>query len=181
MQTFEHRAIQAELDAIIDPADLRDALYHFGKKFHVIKIAGYPLRFERRKARASDWRIGLGAVGMAGLMSLAFVLDKSLVPAFINSAPYIGILTVLGMFAAAARRIRVSDWFVVTYLGSCFLAALMFLPVILLERDVPALLAAGFLFSISLALFMNISTFFYVLNAHFATWSFGPAWHEAGA
>lgn len=180
MPTFEQRAIQEELDLIDDPADLRDLLYLFGNEFYTFNIAGHRLRFERRKARASDWRIGVVAVLVAALLSLAFVLDQAIITAFVGSAPYIGAASLVGMFFAAWRRIRVSDWFLLFYLGSYLTAASIVLPTVLLsENNMLPLLAAAILFSVSLALFLNISFLFYVAHLNFARPK--PRYHFVGA
>jgi hypothetical protein len=181
MPTFEQRAIQEELDLIDDPADLRDVLYLYGNKFYTFNLAGYRLRFERRKARASDWRVGFLAILVAGLLSLGFVVDQSIVSAFTNSAPYIWTFSIIGMAFAAWRRIRVSDWFLLLYLASYLAAASIVVPATLVgENNMFPLLAAGLLFSVSLALFLNISMLFYVAQLNLASLK-RPRYHFVGA
>lgn len=178
MPTLEHRAIQAELTHINNPADLRDALYRFKNKFYTLTIAGRPLRFERRRARAADWRIGFGALLFAALLSLAFAYDPGLIPAFVNSAPWFGLIAVLGCALAAKRRIRLSDWFVLFFLASYVFAALALFPALIFEDAVFAsrIFAASLVYSVSLAIFLNISAGIYMLQINLR-----PRWHEVGA
>jgi hypothetical protein len=181
MPTLEHEAIAAALANITSIEELREIRYNVGQ-FYVLNIAGYKMRVERRKMRASDLRIGFASIGMAGLMTLAFALDQSLVYSFVESAPLFSILTAVGLVAAGFRKIRLSDWFMLFFMFSFVVTAMVLFPVMMMDADqVNSFLAAGVVFSVSLALFLNISTFFYVLKAHFATPSFGPAWHEVGA
>jgi peptidoglycan/LPS O-acetylase OafA/YrhL len=171
--TIEHQTIDEEI-AKCTEAQLRDILY-FAGKFYRVGAFGLYIRIERRKARASDWRVGLGAIGMAVFLSLAFALDHSLIPAFIFSAPYFGMATVAGMIVALWRGVRLSDWFVALYFASYLLAAVIVLPAAFLENNVPLFLAVSLLISVSLVIFLNIALCIYVLIRAAST----PAWRPA--
>jgi|GEM_PF-2868341 hypothetical protein len=166
MHSLEQESIKAELERIVSIADLREIKYNVGQ-FHLIHLLGFKMRIERRRLRAADLRVGLGAFGMAALMSVAFALDRSLIYSFVETSPIFSIITAVGLIAAARRQIRLSDWYMLFYMMSYIITAALLFPALMVDPgQINSFLAAGIVFSLSLVIFLNISTCFYVIKAN---------------
>jgi hypothetical protein len=170
MPTLEHQAIideLRELRTITNKLDVAEDIRYNVKNFYYFSFLGYKMRLERRKMRASDLRVGIGAIVFSGLMSLMFAFDNSLIPLFIQISPFIWVISIVGTFAAALRKIRLSDWFVLIYLASYMLAAVSLLPVLFLgDTTIPTVFAAMILFSVSFAMFLNLAFAIYILRVN---------------
>lgn len=180
MHTLEQETIRAELERIVSIDELREIRRNVGQ-FHLLHFFGYKMRIERRRLRAADLRVGLGAFGMAALMSVAFALDRSLIYSFVDTAPIFSIVTAVGLAAAGYRRIRLSDWYMLFYIMSYITTAILLFPALMVDpSQINSFFAAGIVFSISLVIFLNISTCFYVVKANRWLPTLRP-FHEIGA
>lgn len=178
--TLEHHDLIDELYKLHAIANsdnsVRDVHYRTKRLFY-LGFFGYRLRIEKRKMTVNDFRYGLGAIGFAGLISLTFVVEPATIPAFLGASPYIFALSPLAVIVAAIRRIRLSDWFFIIYMLSYLMAAASLLPVLFLgeNQSFAPIFAAAILFSVSLAIFLNIAFCAYVLRANLASFRLSTA------